>query len=225
MLIVAIPKSASSSLLNTLGELHPDLEVLQDFSFRENKIPDQSHKIHSVHSDIREITDFEVSKFKSRDFIYKQHIFPSENNLKALQNIPKVILLRPPEEILKAYKRGALKNHNSLPSGYNARMNSKQIFEKAKKDGFLEDLNFFYNTWISRSETDKTLIVHYSKYLKEPKETINQIEKFFDLPLTKTKVIPARARYSKLSFKDYIKTKKKRLKTLLGPILSYFKLR
>ncbi len=80
MLIIAIPKSASTSLMVTLGELHK-ISSTQDFSIKSNELPKGSNIIHTVHSDIREITQENVNKFNQRNMFYKQHIFPSDNNL------------------------------------------------------------------------------------------------------------------------------------------------
>ncbi|WP_081212335.1 sulfotransferase domain-containing protein [Salegentibacter sediminis] len=201
MLIIAIPKSASTSLMVTIGELHK-LEAVQDFSFRENSPPKSSNKIHLVHSDIRELSQNEIDKFSRKDTFYKQHIFPSANNLKLLKNLPKVVLLRNPKEIIMAYQRGAKRNYNSLPPGYDTKLKKEDLIIKAKRDGFYNDLVYFYDNWNHQTNNRNTLIIYYNDFLKNPKKVINEIEKFYNLPITKKNFKPAKARYSKIGIKD-----------------------
>lgn len=214
MLIIAIPKSASTSLLVTLGKLH-HLEAVQDFSFRFNKIPELSNRIHQVHSDIRELSQNEIEEFCREDQIYKQHIFPSSNNLKLLKNIRKVILLRSPEEILLAYRRGQKQNHNSLPAGYKNNISKTELISKAKNDGFYEDLQYFSDTWKINAKSENTLFIEYKDYIQSPQRTINEIEKFFDLPLTNRKIVPAKARYAIPESIMHLKKIKLKLKSYL----------
>ncbi|SDR69328.1 sulfotransferase domain-containing protein [Christiangramia echinicola] len=225
MLLIAIPKSASSSLLATLDKLHPEIGTVQDFSFRHNKIPERSKQIHRVHSDIRELSSKELEKFQDPEVIYKQHIFPSENNIQLLQDTKKVILLRKPEEILHAYKRGARKNHNSLPPGYSDKMKGKDLLRKSKEDGFLADLHFFYNHWYKTQKDPNTLIIQYLEYLDHPKKIINKIEGFLGLSLTEINVIPVKARYSKLSAADHLKTIRKKGILILKSAVSHLGLK
>lgn len=197
MLIIAMPKSASTSLMITLGELHK-IKSTQDFSIKSNNIPVASNIIHTVHSDIREILPDNVKTFNDKSTFYKQHIFPSENNLKLLENVKKVILLRNPEDVLYAYIRGAKNKHNSLPKGYEIQgLTEKKILKKAKTDGFFDDICFFGNEWINKGNPDNTLIVNYEDYIVNAKEVINKIESFFGLPITKEEIEPAKARYSR----------------------------
>ncbi|WP_067148355.1 sulfotransferase domain-containing protein [Pseudotamlana agarivorans] len=209
MLIVAIPKSASSSLLTTLGKLH-NLVAFQDFSFRNQSTPIMSNVVHTVHSDIRELTRTDVDRFCRDDVFYKQHIFPSENNLNLLKDRKKVILLRDSSEILLAYKRGAKEAHNGLPEGYSVKLSNKVFLEKAKRDGFNDDLEFFKNKWLESMDPRNTLVIYYKDYINNTNKVINEIEHFFNLTISNEKIIPVKARYSRVSSlrKRYNKLKK-----------------
>ena len=85
MLVIAIPKSASSSLLKTLSETH-NLKGIQDFSFRTNQIPKGCNLLYTVHSDIRELNSEIVTNLCQDNIFYKQHIYPSANNLRLLKD-------------------------------------------------------------------------------------------------------------------------------------------
>ncbi len=212
MLIIAIPKSASTSLMSTLGYLH-DLPATQDFSFRNNSIPDKSRKIHTVHSDIRELTPELVDKFVSKKSFFKQHIFPSTNNMKLLESHRKVVLLRDPNDILKAYLRGKKKRFNGLPDGYHTKMTNKSMLKKAKEDGFFNDIVYFHDEWLKKNDS-KTLIIFYKDYLRQTKKTINDIETFFNLEISISEVKPLKMRYSRQGI--FVKLKKKLKRILLN---------
>ncbi|WP_452220993.1 sulfotransferase domain-containing protein [Lacinutrix salivirga] len=219
MLIIAIPKSASSSLLKTVSEAH-NIEGVQDFSFRNNAIPNGCNMLHTVHSDIRELTPEIVTNLCKDSRLYKQHIFPSAINLKLLEDKKKVVLLREPIEILEAYLRGAKFKFNGLPPSYSVDLTTDQLLEKAKQDGFYDDLVFFYNQWKQKSGVENTLFVEYNAYIANPKKTLNAIEAFFELPVTKTPVKALKARYAKESsfkkFKVIIKTNAIKVLNALG---------
>lgn len=197
MLIIAIPKSASTSLMITLGKIH-GVKSMQDFTLKENKIPEKSKVIHTVHSDIREILQENVNQFNQEEIFYKQHIFPSDNNLKRLETIKKVVLIRDPKDILYAYLRGAKKKHNGLPKGYlYNELTRKKILKRAKNDGFFDDICFFRNQWKEKANLAYTLFIDYVDYVQNTKEVINKIEVFFNLPITSKEITPVKARYSK----------------------------
>lgn len=204
MLIIAIPKSASTSLLKTLSTLH-DLKGIQDFSFNKNSYPENSIIIHTLHSDIRELNKSLVKKFYDDNKIFKQHIFPSKNNLALLQNKKKVILLRNPDDILKSYLRGAKYNFNSLPEGFNLKMTKKEFIKKAKKYGLYNDIDYFYSGWSSLAPNEYTLFVQYQDYIKNTKSVVNEIEEFIGLPITKSEIKPIKARYAKIGLVKKIK--------------------
>lgn len=192
-----MPKSASTSLMITLGEAH-NLSAKQDFSLKENKVPSITNLIHTVHSDIRELEPENIVKFNDRSLVYKQHIFPTENNLDLLKHTKKVILIRDPKEVLYAYVRGAKKMYNGLPEGYLVDgLSKKKLLEKAQKDGFFKDICFFKEEWITKANPDNTLIVDYKDYVNRTKFVLNKIESFYNLPLTTKKVKPVKARYSR----------------------------
>lgn len=182
MLIVAIPKSGSTALMATLGSLHK-IEAKQNFSFSENKIPASSHFIHKNHSDIRELNPQVVSKFNEQNRLYKQHVFPSENNLNLLRKTKKVVLLRKPKEVVKAYRRGAQKKiHNKL-EGFPRDASEKEWIDKADDVGLLDDLKIFHEKWKAEAESKNTLLIQYEELVDKPTETINKIEEFYELPV------------------------------------------
>lgn len=197
MIIIAIPKSASTSLMLTLGKYH-NMKAKQDFSFSNNNVANGSEILHELHSDIRELTHENLKQLSSdKSTIYKQHIYPSPNNLFLFSNIQKVILLRSPVEIILAYRRGAIKSlHNLLP-GYDIKMTENEWLEHSKANGLFADLSFFYNEWKAKAQPENTLFVDYQDYVSTPDRVLNEIEKFYELPITKQKVNTIKARYTR----------------------------
>lgn len=219
MLLIAIPKSASTSLMKTLGDLHTS-KALQDFSFKDNPVPTSSNYLHNIHSDIRELNENDVRKITGKDKIYKQHIYPSVNNMKLLGKERKVILLRNPKEICLAYRRGALKNVHALLPGFPAESNEDEWMKKAGETGLFKDLEFFYNSWSMNGVSDNTLMVDYDSLIKSPTDVIRNIESFWDMDLTEGKIVLARERYSRRTrvSSTLLKTKKRTKKLIIAAL-------
>ena len=221
MLIIAIPKSASTSLMLTFSRLHK-LKARQDFSVSKKKIPQNCNIIHQFHSDIREFEDLE--KYDSPNLIFKQHLYPSNNNLNLAQNIKKVVLLRDPIEIILAYRRGSLQGIHNLLEGYSIEMSESEWIALSKLNGLFSDLDFFYKEWYSKANPENTLFIQYYDYINNPKKTINRIEEFFDLQITDKRIKSVRARYSRRSkFGNLIFINLNKALSFVTKYLSYLK--
>lgn len=105
MLIVAIPKSASTYLMKTFGKVKK-IPAKQEFGLTENyEIPESFTCLAKNHSDIVQINSKLVNRWDNVNCVYKQHTPPTENNLSHLKNVKKIVLLRTPEQVLLAYRR------------------------------------------------------------------------------------------------------------------------
>lgn len=195
MLIIAIPKSASTSLLMTLKKYHK-IDATQTF-YKDFPKPTNTKFIHQLHSDIRTLTDEQVALFQDPNHFYKQHIFPSKENLDLFSDVKKVILLRDPIDILGAYRRGAKKGVHNLIPGFDQNWNKEQWLQKAKEVGLWDDLVNFSTKWKENSNKENTLFINYSEYVDDPTATLNKVEKFFGLPITEEKVETVKAKYSR----------------------------
>ena len=196
MLIIAIPKSASTSIMQTMGYVH-NLKSIQDFSFNTNPYPNDINVIHALHSDIRELNKTVIEKFNKKDIFYKQHIYPSKNNIHLLKDIKKVILLREPKDILEAYVRDSKKKHKVFLRNYNVnKTKTKCLIKYLIEEGLLEDLINFKNKWENNKDAN-TLVIHYSDYIRNTNKVVNEIESFYGLSLTNYNVKPVKARYSR----------------------------
>lgn len=184
MLIVAMPKSASTSLMVTLGKLH-NLRSQQVF-FPENAIPSNLRLLHKYHSDIREICESQVCQFSTSRQYYKQHVPPTDHNLRLLFKIKKVILLREPEDIIEAYYRAEMTGVHETRKEFSSGKTIADWHDIAKRKGLLGDLRWFYDTWTDEGirHTDANLIVHYEDLVHNATKIVNDIEQHFGLPRT-----------------------------------------
>jgi hypothetical protein len=207
MLIIAIPKSASTSLLATLKKIHKCKG--KQIIFPNNKKPKGYNIIHKYHSDFRELTKDEIKLFQKQTFFYKQHIPPTVNNIKLLEKVKKkVLLLRNPAEIVEAYYRADQKLLHKPRSEFQNISSLREWKLRSKQVGLFKDLTRFYQIW---SKHGNILKIDYSQLIDNPTKTINQISTSWDLPVVK-RIIMDKKRYSRNnSLVNNVKTKLKKL--------------
>lgn len=198
MLIVAIPKSGSSSLIETLGMLH-SCPIGQTW-YGERPAPNELSLLHRYHSDMREITEEKASQLARGKKFYKQHIPPSTNNRYLLRDTKKIILLREPSEIVAAYFRADMKGIHKKRMEFDGLKTLDDWQQEAMSNGLLNDLQWFCDSWISEVSQwpDLNRIIEYSDLVVDPKSSINDIEVHFNLPLSES-VELARVHYSRYS--------------------------
>jgi len=214
MLLVAIPKSASTSLLYTLLKYY-HLDGEQSAEFKQNQSPENCQALHNYHSDVRELVASDVTQFESQKHLFKQHIYPSAGNLTALKGLKKVVLLRNPDDIIQAYKRGVQSNVHKEMKGFEGINSDEEWSERAKQIGLVNDLKFFYSEW-SNTQDPNTLIVHYEDLMTNPTEEFKKIESFWGLNPCSEQITLVKARYSGGEDDPWIKP------TLWGRIKAFF---
>jgi len=182
MLIIAIPKSASSSLQSTLIRIHGlDAKMV----FRVDNEYNSNKKILK-------------KMINDKNTICKEAIYPTKENIEFLKGKKKVVLLREPKECVEAFERG-MRNYIHATDNY-----------------FLAEFNFeeFYNLWKNNID-DNTLLIFYKDLMENPTETINKVERFFDLPeshkVKLDKVYYSRSKIHKFGRYIYVKLKSIRL--------------
>ncbi|HOQ05477.1 MAG TPA: sulfotransferase domain-containing protein [Anaerohalosphaeraceae bacterium] len=199
MLIIAMPKSASTSLLTTLCRLHGmedrtrmirrhylvDLPIASDYSV-----------FFLMHADMRELDSKVLSLLTQTDNFCKLHLPPTENNQCLLRAHKKVILLRRPEGVIGAYKRGEDTGVFPMKSlDFVFCVSEEEWLRKARQTGLLKQMQMFYEGWMQH-KGDK-LLIHYEELISRPRETIRAIEAYWDLPLSEEMELD-RKRYTRL---------------------------
>jgi hypothetical protein len=210
MLIVAIPKSAGSSLTKTLAETHK--LVLKSGITHYGKVGKSPNLVEYRHGSMRNIKKEDAEQFKKKNTIYHEHIFPTKKNIKLLKDQKKVILLRDPEEILHSWWRAEQSViHPKLPMLKDCKTEEEYV-KKAKKLGALKIFQDFKKGW-EENKGKNDLIIYYKDLMDDPGGTINKIEKFFYFPESK-KIKLLKEHYSrigklgKIAKKTYIRLQK-----------------
>lgn len=208
MLIIAIPKSASTSLTSTLGQLH-DRETAQ-LIFPGLEMPDDYQILPGYHSDIRNYPEELLRIYCESRVFFKQHIPPTEFNRKNLRFKKKVVILRPPNEIIEAYRRAEIKKIHPKRPEFKGAADEATWQQIADEIGMTEDLNKFFHGWLEAAD-EFTLILYSHDLIQNPTAAIQAVERFFALAVTEGNVILARERYSRddvnLSFRNWIANK------------------
>jgi len=178
MLIVAIPKSASTALMETIARRH-SLECDMHFRWDGPKAPDFPY------FGIQHSWDFELTLQAARHFmderiIFKVHVLPTKNNLELLKGQKKVVLLRSPEGIVGAYKRGHDTGvYRQKSKAFEGCQTTEDWLNRAKEIGLYGDLKRFRDLWMQVE--DEKLIVHFEDLVNDPGGEIERCEDYFGL--------------------------------------------
>ena len=166
MLLIAQPKSASTSLLDTLGRI-TGLKGTQYFISQKIFEP-EFFELSKLHTDACGIGYETLNSFiNNQKVIYKQHFVPNDNNLKCLSKINKkiVVLLRNPLDCIDAYI-----NNGKYIIGY---YNLPKIFDEMK---------LYYDRYVQFSEINKNIVlIDYNVLILDTEKTIEKILNHFNL--------------------------------------------
>ncbi|MFY0600327.1 MAG: sulfotransferase domain-containing protein [Cyclobacteriaceae bacterium] len=193
MLIIAIPKSASTSLLKTLSEFYSSGGE-QKFFHSEKKIPENYSILGEFHSDVKDYLENEISSFCEEGVFFKQHIPPTKVNLSLLRNRKKVILLRKPIDIVLAYKRGSERGIHKNREAFDGCHTDQDWLVRAEKIGLMNELTHFHNTWLSE-QSDK-MILTYEELIEDADSCIKKVADYFGLEPKEGVVELKKYRYS-----------------------------
>ena len=172
MLLIAQPRSASTSLMDTLGKV-TGLDAVQLFSVGgvsyKKKYPTPTGYIflHHRHTDFREVpVDHVVGKMADRSTFHKNHFPPTPEMLKLIRGTAKrvVILLRDPEAGMNSYKKLNVVNY--------------------KKS--LGDLKKFNAEYRKLEGLENVCIVTYEDLIENTQSVLSRILTHYRLPLPST---------------------------------------
>ncbi len=205
MLIVAIPKSGSTAIMETLGKGHR--LTFSQFSHQEVS-PDKMecdtriNPLRILHGDLYDYDASFLAKIANdKEHLYKQHIAPSANNLAALRNERIVVLLRSPEEIVDAYFRGFQRQMHRPPPGSPKDMDIERWRKHAAKTGVLAALEWFHSGWLE-DPSPNWLFLDFHRLTKDQSGSIRAVEEHLGLPISGLSQL-RKARYSKSWFIPY----------------------
>lgn len=174
-----MPKTASTSLMHTLSKLHKcDCDMHFTWDGKISPLYREYSRQHSFCWDLDESSANDIVSL-AQNKIIKSHILPTTQNVRLLAATKKVFLRKHPEKIIESYFRGhftgvypikipELKKHSTLESW----------LDYANESGLLSELWRFYHGW---QAGPNCLICDTDDLLKNPTQTVNLIEDFFQL--------------------------------------------
>lgn len=183
MLIAAIPKSASSSLVASLcaatGYPRTNAEVRRNF-LTATPPPVEYCQLKRFHSDVAELSEDAVAAMTRPRRIAKLHIVPTDNNLSQLRDIRKIVLLRPAEEVVAAYWRGmeTATWTTSVKEIANCK-SQEQWMQTAADIGLTAELEAFNRRW--KADPGNSLVVSYNQLTTDSNATIGSVLEYFNL--------------------------------------------
>lgn len=204
MLIVAMPKTASTSVMVTLGRLAglPSTQLM----FPAEPWPRGWFVVPRFHRDMRELNAERASAFRSSDHIYKQHVIPTSNNLEHLAGIPVVLLTRDPRDIVGAYRRVVELKGGGEGAGrvmrheFDGLETADEWERRADEMGLLDELNRFRDIWL---EQPGTLAVSFEELTGDPTNAVRKMQAHLGLDVTRDSIELEKMRWSRGSADDY----------------------
>jgi hypothetical protein len=166
MLLIAQPKSASTSLMWSISEI---LKIThkngQSFTKNDKKCEgyEELQKYHGT--TIERSFEYMEKYIVDKKVIYKEHILPIEKHLEIIEKInkPVVVLLRKPKETIESYKRV----FSVLPE-----------LNNIDYDKLYEEVKLFYNTY-EKIDSKLYLIVKFRDVVFDFYKTMEKIIKHY----------------------------------------------
>lgn len=170
MLLIAMPKSASTSVAATIAEIG-GLKCSLGVPATKLDIPCEGYKeIQHYHNNMSERSGmFLLQTITGRKTIFKEHLLPTQRHLKLVKKIggKVVILLRNPEDATDCYKRLDEKHF-------------KRTGKHIDVDEIMKELAMFHDRWQWWKSTNKNaILVYYEDLVKNYRPTMKKVLKHF----------------------------------------------
>lgn len=174
MLIIAQPKSASTSLAFTLSQI-TRLNVIFGIARKPHNNDCQGfEEIQKFHCNmVQRNKQFLTNTTQNRNTIFKEHLLPIREHMQILEQLKQrvIILIRDPEESLDSYRRFFEENKPKQEINY---------------DKLLEDLWSFHNFWMHwLSNKPYAICVEYRDLVLNFQYQIQRILKHYGLKIPK----------------------------------------
>lgn len=197
MLLIAEPKSASTSLLYTLAKILK-LVAKNGQTRRQNDANCEGYKNIQVYHNTTVKRSYEFLNFyiKAENIIYKEHILPTKEHINFLIKIdrPIIILLRDASSIIKSYKR----IFSVLP----------EIEKNINYDDLKKELELFEKTYLMYQENKNFLCVYYNEIVLDTENSIKKILQHYKYKLKDydiKNIVLEKRNYSGYGDKDLLK--------------------
>lgn len=194
MLIIAQPKSASTSLVKSLAKIS-GIKFKNGESRGRNYIACNGfEELQKYHTTTHARSADYLQKWAIRnDCILKDHILPTNEHIQALWGHKAIVLLRDPEHTIDNYVR----MRDKYLSGHMPEKEAKELhletFLKVDFDTFCEDIRTYHEGWRSAGIG---LIIDYDQLVMCPRNTLLKCLKYLGLSTRgKIELIKARGNH------------------------------
>jgi hypothetical protein len=170
MLIVAQPKSASTSLLKSLAKIGKlNFKNGQSKTVKDELCEgfDELQKYHTTTH--KRSKEFLQTWCDRKDSIYKDHILPTKEHIDYLKDKKFIMLLRNPFDTLDNYVRMVEKYRSNKMSKKESEELKLELFLKIDFDKFSNDIYEYNKKW---KETKLGLLIDYDELVMCPKNTL-----------------------------------------------------
>lgn len=178
MLLIAIPKSASTSLASTIGKIG---NINIKYGIKAVPIDldcDEFTEMQHYHNNMVERSPLFVKQtIFGNKTLFKEHLLPTDRHLKILEKVNGniAILLRNPEDVLDCYKRLDKEHYRK----------TKKHIDFKKLDIELKLFHDRYMWWASNKR--KAIVIYYEDLILCYNNTIKKILRHYNI---KGKIIP-----------------------------------
>jgi hypothetical protein len=196
MLLIAQPKSASTSLVSTIGKIGGKRVNLGISKKPHNKDCEGFSEIQKYHCNmVQRNEQFLRNTTTNRSIVYKEHLLPIREHMEVLEKLKQriVILIRNPEDSFDSYRRFFEENNPK---------------KEVNNDRLLNDLWNFHNYWMHwASNKPYAICVEYRDLVLNFQYEIQRILKYFGLKVPKNikKIKLAKIKYTGVGVKRFEK--------------------
>lgn len=181
MLIVAQPKSASTSLLYSIAKAAGIKAVNGKSKSKNDELCIGFEELQKYHTTTHKRTEKLLTYYcQKKDLIYKDHILPTEEHLKYLNKKRFIVLLRKPEDTIDNYKRIIENYKNNKLLAKDAKELKLELLINIDFDKFCDDIRLFNKIW---SEYHGGLHIDYDTLIMCPRNTLLKCMNYFQLPI------------------------------------------
>ena len=184
MLIVAMPKSASSSLARTLARAHGLDEWNQDINEAHPAQFPADHRLLQTFHPFPGVPAAELRAMtQDPSALRKLHLFPTAEVRAAIADSPVVVLVRDPAEIVDAEFRGFVSGIHPLAPSMPRTASLERWRIAARAGGLLASLTALHDAWIALATDDpRLLLVTYRGLLEDSSATLAACAEHLGLP-------------------------------------------
>jgi hypothetical protein len=180
MLIIAQPKSASTSLLKSLAKISGIKYKNGQSKGKTGILCDGFEELQKYHTTTHKRTkQFLIGWVDKKDKIYKDHILPTKKHIEYLKNKKFILLLRNPDHTIDNYIRLIKDYKNNKLSEKDIKELHLDLLLNLDFDKFCQDIKNYNKLW---KESGLGLQIDYDELVMCPRRILLKCLKYLGLP-------------------------------------------